>query len=554
MNNIHASPDLKTAFVTKMKEVVVSVAPITAIVLLLHFFVVPLEAPVLVRFFIGAVLVVIGLTLFLVGVDIAVTPLGSLSGKFIARNRKIWLIVAIGLIFGFLISVAEPGLIVLAQQVNLVSGGVISDMNILLIVSAGMAALVALAFLRIAFGWSLRVVLTILYLIIGVMAIFATSNFLAISFDASGATTGVLAVPFMLALATGVARLKRNGEPTESDNFGLVAIASTGAIIAVLIMQNFTTMGEHIPEADITPEQTTQLLTPFFQEIPSVFRDTLIAIGPLIFIAVVLQFIAFKLPWDGFKKLVKGFGYTFVGLIVFLLGVNAGFMEVGTLLGDGLADSSNITIVLLGFVLGVVTIVAEPAVNVLTHEIEEITHGAVSRRSVLIALATGVGLAIAIAMMRIVIPSLSLWHFLLPGYLISLILAYLVPDMFVGMAFDAGGVATGPITATFILAFTQGVAHATAGASILIDGFGMIALVAMMPIITVQLLGLVYRAKHPESAKRLQEKRQNSTEPLPASNREIALNPPIVSPIIEESVIISESEIEPNTLLTTLCA
>jgi len=481
-----------------MREVVVSVLPITIIVLLLHFTVAPLETAVLVRFLMGAVLIVFGLTVFLVGIEIGVTPLGAQCGRIVARNGKIILIIGIGLLLGFLISIAEPGLIVLAHQVNFVSGGTISDTSILLIVSLGMALLLALAFLRIAFGWSLRAVLTVLYLLIGVMAIFATPDFLAISFDASGATTGVLAVPFMLALATGVASLKRSGTQTESDNFGLVAVTSTGAIIAVLLMQQFVSLGDHIGEIDITPDVYNQyLLSPFVHAIPTVLLDTVIAIGPLLLIAAAFQLTAFKLHRADFFRLLFGFGLTSLGLIIFLLGVNGGFMEVGALVGGRLADLPNPVIVLIGFVLGVVTILAEPAVYVLTHEIEAITHGIVSRLSVLVALSIGVGLAIALAMLRIVVADLNLWHFILPGYIVALGLAYLVPDLFVGLGFDAGGVATGPITATFTLAFTQGIANETPRASVLVDGFGMIALVAMMPIITVQVLGLVFKARHP---------------------------------------------------------
>jgi len=454
---------------------------------------------VLLRFLIGVGLIIVGLSLFLVGIDTGVTPLGSLSGGFVARNQKLWLVVAIGLLLGFLISIAEPGLIVLAHQVGFVSGGAITDMNILLFVSIGMALMLVLAFLRIAYSWPLKIVLTLLYLVIGIMAVFASSDFLAISFDASGATTGVLAVPFMLALATGVARLKRNGEPEESDNFGLVAITSTGAIMAVLLMQNFVTMGTPPDEIDLTADPVGGFFQPFTQALPSVLRDTVVAIGPLLLIAIVLQIIAFRLPKAKLLSLLKGFLLTFVGLVIFLLGVNAGFMEVGALLGDALSNLPDPLIVLIGLVLGIVTILAEPAVYVLTHEIEEVTHGTVKRIPVLFALAVGVGLAIAFAMLRIVTPGFSLWHILLPGYLLSMVLAFLVPDLFVGLAWDAGGVATGPITATFILAYTQGVANATPQANVLIDGFGMIALVAMMPIITLQILGLVFRVRHPEA-------------------------------------------------------
>ena len=481
---------------TKLKEIFFAVLPVTIIVLLLHFFATPMELPVLFRFLIGAVLVVIGLGLFLTGVDFGVTPLGALSGEFVAKHRKLLLMVLVGLVLGFLISIAEPGLIVLSNQVSQVSGGAISFLSILLAVSAGMGVMMVIGFMRMAYGWPLRIVLTIFYLLIGILALFATSDFLAISFDASGATTGVIAVPFILALATGIAKLKRKGEADESDNFGLVAITSIGAIIAVLLLQNFTHIGEIYGEFDVTLAQGDTLFSPFIREMPGVLQDSLVAMVPLILVSIILQFIAFKLPRAEFFRMLTGFGLAFIGLIVFFLGVNGGFMNVGALVGNALSALPTGIIVLVGFALGVVTIIAEPAVYVLTHEIEHITHGNVKRIPVLLTLAGGVGVAIAIAMLRIVIPGLNLWHFLLPGYIIALILAYLAPDLFVGLAWDAGGVATGPITATFILAFTHGVANATPHANVLIDGFGMIALVAMMPIITLQVFGLVYRLKN----------------------------------------------------------
>lgn len=487
-------------FKAKLREVVFSVLPISAIVLLLHFTVAPLEMPVLFRFILGAVLIVIGLAFFLIGVDVGVTPLGSLSGAAIAKSNKLWIVAVAGILLGFVISIAEPGLIVLANQVDLVTGGLISNFNILMVVSTGMAIMLVLGFLRIAFNWPLHILLTVFYIITGVFAVLASPEFLAIGFDASGATTGVLAVPFILALATGVSKLKKDQVAAEEDSFGLVAITSIGAIIAVLMMQMFTNITEFSGNFDIGPTASNSIIGPFIWVIPSVLQDGLIAIGPLVLMAIVLQKITFKLHKRAFARILKGFVYAFIGLLIFLVGVNAGFMDVGTLIGQALTGFSDWVIVVIGFILGVVTIMAEPAVYVLTHQIEDITNGSVKRVSVLIALAGGVGIAIALSMLRIVVPGLQLWHFLLPGYIISILMTFFVPKLFVGMAFDAGGVATGPMTATFILAFTQGAAEATSGASILIDGFGMIATVAMMPIITLQILGFIFRMKQKKEA------------------------------------------------------
>ena len=482
-----------------MREVFFAVLPIIVIVILLHLTLTPLEIPVLLRFILGGGLIVLGLTFFLIGVDIGITPLGSLSGTAIAKSNKLWIVIIAGLILGFFISIAEPGLIVLAAQVDTVTGGIIAGINILVIVSIGMALMLALGFIRIVFNWPMHIVLIIFYLITGALAIFSSEEFMAISFDASGATTGVLAVPFILALATGVASLKKNSQSAEEDSFGLVAITSVGAIIAVLIMQIFSDVYEFYGDFEITTTASTHILAPFIRIIPSMLLESGVSLFPLLIILVVLQKIAFKLKKRKFAKILKGFLFTLVGLFIFLIGVNAGFMDVGTLIGQSLAGLHQARyLILVGFVLGVVTILAEPAVYVLTHQIEDLTNGSVKRKSVLIALASGVGVAIALSMLRIVVPEIQLWHYLLPGYIISLSMTFFVPKLFVGMAFDAGGVATGPMTATFILAFTHGAAEAREGASLIIDGFGMIALVALTPIITLQILGFMYYRKQKE--------------------------------------------------------
>ena len=480
----------------KLREVFFAVLPIVIIVLLLNFTLTPLAFPMLIRFILGGGFIIVGLALFLIGVDIGITPLGSLSGASIAKSNKFWIVIGAGLILGFFISIAEPGLIVLAGQVEFVTDAMISGTAILIFVSVGMALMLALGFMRIVFNFPLHLMLLIFYLITGGLAIFASAEFMAIAFDASGATTGVLAVPFILALATGVAKLKKNSQAAEEDSFGLVAITSVGAIIAVLLMQVFSNVTEFSGDITTSTTASTSILGPFVRIIPSMLTESAVSLLPLLVILFVLQKMSFKLKKVKFVRMVKGFGYTFVGLLLFLIGVNAGFMDVGTIVGESLASfDRSIYLIVVGFILGVVTILAEPAVYVLTHQIENITNGSVKRKSVLIALALGVGVAIALSMLRIVVPEIQLWHYLLPGYILSLGMTFFVPKLFVGMAFDAGGVATGPVTATFILAFTHGAANARYGASLLIDGFGMIALVALTPIITLQILGFMFAMK-----------------------------------------------------------
>ncbi|MGI6777535.1 MAG: DUF1538 domain-containing protein [Acetivibrionales bacterium] len=483
-------------FTDKIREVLYSVLPITVIVLFLNFTITPLGTSLVVRFLVGAFLVIFGLCFFLIGVDIAVTPLGSMMGSTVAKTNKLWIVIIAGLILGFFISIAEPGLIVLANQVDMVTSGQISGISILVVVSVGMAILLALGFVRIVYNIPLYKVLTVLYGASFILALFTSSEFLAISFDASGATTGVLAVPFILALAVGISGLKKDVKASEKDSFGLLAITSVGAIISVIIMSIILRADEFSGSLEFGIMESTSIIGPFFHVMPDILKESFFALLPLLIILLVMQKISFKLSKKGFAKMLKGFVYTFMGLFIFLVGVNAGFMDVGSIVGHSLASLENkFYLIIIGFILGVVTILAEPAVHVLTHDIENITSGYVKRKAVLVALTIGVGLAVALSMIRIITPGIKLWHYLLPGFTISIAMAHYVPKLFVGIAFDAGGVATGPVTATFILAFTQGAAEAVEEASVLIDGFGMIATVALMPIITLQILGFIFHMK-----------------------------------------------------------
>lgn len=482
--------------VSKFREVLFSVLPITIIVLILNFTVSPMETNLIIRFLIGSLFVVLGLTIFLLGVDIGVTPLGSLTGSSLARSNKLWIVLIAGVILGFFISIAEPGLMVLANQVNLVTSGQIPGITILVIVSVGMAIMIALGFIRIFYNIPLYKVLMVIYIIIFGLALFTSREFLAISFDASGATTGILAVPFILSLSVGISKLKKDSKASEKDSFGLVALASSGAIIAVMLLDIFSKSNEFVAEINLEILYSTSIIRPFIDGIPTYLQESFVAILPLLIILLILQKISFKLNKRDLRTLLTGFIFAFIGLFLFLVGVNTGFMDVGTSIGTNLTLLDNkVYVIIYGFILGVVTILAEPAVNVLTQQIEDVTSGYVNRKAVLIPLTIGVGLAVSLSVIRILVPGIQLWHYLLPGYIISLALMFFTPKLFVGIAFDAGGVATGPVTATFILAFIQGAANAFEGADLMVDGFGMIAMVAMTPIITLQVLGLVFAVK-----------------------------------------------------------
>lgn len=480
----------------KFKEVIFSVLPITLIVLIASLTIFDIEAVVIMRFVLGALLIIVGLTIFLLGVDIGISPVGVNMGLSLPKTNKIWIVAVGGLLLGFFICIAEPDLNILAGQVEMVTSGLISKTVILLVVSIGMGVMLSLGLMRIVYNIPLYKVLTVTYFIILVLSFFSSSEFLAIAFDSSGATTGALAVPFMLALALGISSVKKDSRASEKDSFGLVGITSTGAILGVLIMNAIAKTDKMAGTLSIGAYQDSSIIAPFLMKLPSAAKESIVALLPLFIIFLVFNRISFKLPIRQTHRILMGFIYAAIGLIIFLTGVNAGFMDVGTEIGYRLAALENKQfLVIAGFILGLVTILAEPAVHVLTLQIEEVTSGYIKKSVVLASLSIGVAFAVALSMIRIIVPGVQLWHYLLPGYIISIGLTFITPKLFVGIAFDSGGVASGPMTATFILAFAQGAAQAIDTADVLVDGFGMIAMVALMPIIALQILGILYKMK-----------------------------------------------------------
>ncbi|MDO5414754.1 MAG: DUF1538 domain-containing protein [Bacillota bacterium] len=479
----------------KLREVLISVIPITLIVVIMSFTLTPMSGSMLVKFLVGAAFIIIGLSIFLIGVDLGITPIGNLMGSELSARGTLLIVLMSGLALGFFISIAEPDLHILADNVDNVTGGLVSKFSIVVVVSIGIAVLLSLGLGRIVKGIPLYKMLTVLYLIIFVLAIFTSKEFLAISFDASGATTGALTVPFIMALAIGVSAMRRDSKASEKDSFGLVAVASTGAIMAVMVMSIIFDMDEIKGNLEIV-DHGSGIWHAFAMEFPRLLMESFIAISPILAIFLVCNALFFKQGKRKIKEVSMGLLYNWLGLSIFLTGVNAGFLDAGRYIGHYLADHYSYALLIsVGFIVGLLTILAEPAVHVLTHQIETVTAGYVKRSYVLGALSIGVGCAVALSVIRIVIPELQLWHYLLPGYLIAVGLMYFVPKLFVGIAFDSGGVASGPMTATFILSFTQGASECVEGADVLIDGFGVISMVALTPIIALQVLGLIFKIK-----------------------------------------------------------
>lgn len=478
----------------KFKEVGKAVLPIVLFVLLMSGLT-AMPMGLLGRFLIGALLVILGLGIFLFGTEIGISHIGSLMGRAIATSATAKMVFLSGLFLGTLISIAEPDLLILAQQVSQAMGGLLPTATIVLVVSLGVGLLMGLGFLRILASWSMKRLFLGLYALVGILLLFVAEPFHAVAFDASGATTGALTTPFILAMGLGVSMLKSHAE-AEQDAFGLVGFASLGPILAVLAMALLLGVEDIAGEsAAFVPQEG--LLAPFLSRIGHTSLESLIALVPIALLFVVMNRRRFHLASGEFFPIVFGLAYTWLGLVIFLVGVNGGFLDLARVLGQTLGSLSHTGLILppIGLFLGASVVLAEPAVYVLAEQVEEVTAGAVPRRLLLMALAAGVAVSVMLSMIRILVPSLSLWMFLVPGYGLSLFLARRVSSLFVGIAFDSGGVASGPMTATFILSLAQGIAESTPGADPLVDGFGIIATVAMTPILTILILATVYEQR-----------------------------------------------------------
>lgn len=477
-------------FIEKCKEAVISVVPIVILVLLLHLTVAPL-GDALPRFLAGAVLFIIGLGLFLVGADIGVLPVGQKVGSTLTGRRNLTLMLAVGFVVGFIITVAEPDVQVLAAQVTGVAP-VIAPMALVCIIAAGVGFFVAVAMGRIIFQLPLKLLLFLCYAAVFLCAAFTPDLFLGIGFDAGGATTGPMTVPFIMALGVGVAAV-RGGSGAGDDSFGFVGLASVGPILAVLMLGLFASPAS--PELAAAAEEGSRgLVAHFLHLLPEVTHEVAMALGPLAVLFLLFRLFLIRLSRRQTLRMVMGLVYTFFGVVLFFLGVKGGFMPAGDALGALLsAPEHRFWLIPVALVLGAVVVCAEPAVWILTEQVEQVSGGAIRRMLMLAALSAGVSLAVGIAMFR-VISGTSLWFFLIPGYATAMLLMRFCPRMFTAIAFDSGGVASGPMASTFILAFMLGVSKGVGG-NPAVDAFGCIAMIAMTPLIAIQLLGIVFSRK-----------------------------------------------------------
>ena len=471
------------------KEAIQSVLPIFAIVLLLSVSAAPMESGVIVMFLFGTIMLIIGMGFFTIGSGISMEPLGEGIGITLGKAKKIAIPLFICLVLGILITIAEPDLTVLAEQVPS-----IPNMILILSVAIGVGIFLVISMIRTRKEIKLNTLLLVFYGFAIVLAFFSPNDFIPTAFDSGGVTTGPITVPFIMALGAGMASMS-TAKNARENSFGLIALCSIGPILSVLILSIvFKPQSSTPQETFVIAETTKEAFEAFINGVPKFALEVFEALMPIVAVLVVFQILTRRFNKHQLLRMFVGFVYTYIGLVFFLTGANVGFMPAGRLIGARIAGGEmKYLLIPIGALMGYFVVSAEPAVHSLKKQVEEITNGSVSQKSIGLALSIGVGCSVGIAMLRILtgIPVLPI---LIVGYVISLVITFYVPPIYTGIAFDSGGVASGPMSTTFILPFAIGACEALGG-NVLTDAFGVVAMVAMTPLIAIQVLGLLGEMK-----------------------------------------------------------
>ena len=486
----------------KLKEALQAVLPIIGLVLLLSFTIAPISPSILLCFLIGGILLIAGIVFFTLGAELAMSPMGERVGTAMTQSKKLWVVVALSFLLGFIITISEPDLQVLAQQVPAVP-----NLTLILAVACGVGVFLVVALLRMLFSIALPPFLVCFYAVIFILAFFVPKEFLSVAFDSGGVTTGPMTVPFIMALGVGISAT-RSDRHAADDSFGLVALCSIGPILAVMMLGMIYNPDSAAYTPPVIPEiaDSKQLWNLFAVELPTYMKEIALSLLPIVLFFAVFQALILKLSGRNLTRILIGLVYTYIGLVLFLTGVNVGFMPAGNYLGQVLAGLSHPWVIVpIAVVMGYFIVKAEPAVYVLNKQVEEITDGAIPARAMGTALSAGVAISLGIAMVR-VLTGISILWILIPGYTIALVISFFVPKIYTAIAFDSGGVASGPMTAAFLLPLAQGACVALGG-NIVTDAFGVVAMVAMTPLITIQVMGLYSK---------LAEKKKTAAVPTPA--------------------------------------
>lgn len=471
----------------KISEALSSVLPITIIIFILSITFVPIPIGTTIMFLVGAFMLIVGMGFFSLGADMAMLPMGEGIGAELFRMGKLLLIIFVSFIIGFFITIAEPDLLVLANQVPSIPG-----VTLIGTVAIGVGLFLVVAILRIIFKIRLAQLLLVLYLMLFTLSYFTPTDFLPVAFDSGGVTTGPITVPFIMAIGVGLAAV-RSDKDSQNDSFGIIALCSIGPIAAVMLLgivfRPADAAYSHVQIAEVLT--TRDVAIQYAQKLPVFAKEIGFAFAPISLFFFVFQAFSRHFSKRQVAKILVGFVYTFIGLVLFLTGVNVGFIPVGHLLGSEVASAEyNWVLLPLGALIGYYIVNAEPAVHVLNKQVEEVSNGAISQKAMRLALSIGVSASLALAMLR-VLTGISIYWLLIPGYAIALALTFFVPTIFTGIAFDSGGVASGPMTTTFLLPFAIGACEGTGG-NVLTGAFGVVAMVAMTPLVTIQIMGMLY--------------------------------------------------------------
>ncbi|MDT2640942.1 DUF1538 domain-containing protein [Enterococcus dongliensis] len=481
-----------------ISESLSAVLPITITVLVISVFLVPMEIGTFAMFLAGAVMLIIGMGFFQLGAEISMIPLGEGIGIQLSKSKKIFLLILSVFIIGAVITIAEPDLQVLADQMPAIPSSLL-----VWTVAVGVGSCLMLAVLRILFKINLSLILMILYFIVILLSFLTPNDFVPVAFDSGGATTGPITVPFILALGVGLASV-RSDKNASDDSFGLVAISSVGPILAVLLLGIFfrPTDTPYTPIEFLDVTTTQDVIREFMLELPHFAIEVAISILPIGLLFLLFQLISRRYHHRQYVRMIIGFLYTYIGLVLFLTGVSIGFAPVGSLLGSELAASEfKWLLIPIGMLIGYFIVKAEPAIQVLNHQVDNVTGGSIAATTMNACLSIGVAISVGLAMLR-ALTGISIYWIIIPGYIIALILSKFVPKIFVGIAFDSGGVASGPMTSTFLLPLCIGVSKSLDG-NIMADAFGVVALVALTPLIAVQIMGIIYKWKAAKSLRNI---------------------------------------------------
>jgi hypothetical protein len=467
----------------KLKEVGLSIIPIIALIAVLHFFVTPLPDGDLLNFAIGGLFIIFGLSIFLTGIEVGLIPIGERIGSDATSKKNIWLLLLTGLAVGVIIIVAEPSIAVLADQVAMVNPS-ISTLILVTMIALGFGLYMMIGMARVVLRIPLKWIYAISYGVLFLIFAFSSPIMMGIAFDSGGASTGPLSVPFVIAVGLGVARVQQ--KQRDSDNFGLVSLVLIGPTFAIGILSLFSRATSDVIGGEILVAEGGNFLSLI---LPSMAQVTQ-ALVPLMILCLLYQLFLIKLPMGRLLRVGVGFIYLFIGLTLFFVGVNGGFIPVGFQIGYTIGSFSSTLLLIVGLAIGAITVLSEPSVYVLVDQVEVITQGHIKKPVMLTSVAIGVGLSVFLAVLRI-ITGLSLWYFVFPVYATAVVLSFFVPDLFVGLSFDSGSVSSGPMATTFLLSFAIGSSVAMGG-NPTTDAFGVIIFVSMTPVLIVQILGLLY--------------------------------------------------------------